>query len=159
MKIQLKHILPIFITAVLFTSCSDDDVIDTENPEITLLEPHNEDAFAPGSELLIDATFTDNVELAAYKIEIHEDFDDHTHAINKTSHDLNPWSYEETFTIGSGQTSHHAVHPITIPTEPNGMPVSEGAYHVGIFATDSSGNQTEIFVKIHIEAQAEEHVH
>lgn len=159
MKFQLKSILSIFIVALLFTSCSDDEVIDTEKPGITLLEPHNEDQIAPGDELHVEVTFTDNVELAAYKIEIHEDFDEHTHAVLKTSHDLNPWSEDKTFTIPAGKTSHQAIHSFSIPTEINGMHVSEGAYHLGIFATDTSGNQEEVFVTIHIESHTEEHVH
>lgn len=159
MKIQLKSILPIFIVALLFASCSDDEVIDTEKPAIIVHEPHQEDAFAPGSELHVEASFTDNEELAAYKIEIHEDFDEHTHAILKTSHDLNPWNWEETFPIAAGLNSYDAVKHFQIPTEVNGMPISEGAYHLGIFVTDRSGNQQETFIKIHIETQTEEHVH
>lgn len=161
MKTQIKSILTIFIAAVLFTSCSDDDdaVIDTEKPQIAIIEPHDEDEFAPGSELHFEATFTDNVELASYKIEIHDDLDGHTHAINKSSHDLNPWSWEDTFTIPAGRTSFDAVHHIDIPAEIDGNPISEGVYHVGVFVTDASGNQQEHFIQIHIEANAEEHTH
>jgi hypothetical protein len=160
MKTYLKSIIPFFIVAVLFTSCSDDDtVIDTEKPQIAVVEPHNEDEFAPGSELHIEASFTDNAELASYKIEIHEDFDGHTHAFYKSSQDLNPWSWEETFNIPSGRMSFDAVHHIDIPTEIDNMPVSEGAYHVGIFVTDTSGNQQEFFLEIHIEGDAEGHTH
>ncbi len=110
MKTFLKSILPLFLVAAVFTSCSEDDdaVIDTQKPEIAITEPHEEDAFAPGAELDLIAVFTDNVELGSYKIEIHEDFDSHTHAFNKTSQDLNPWSYEETVTIPAGQTSYEA---------------------------------------------------
>jgi hypothetical protein len=39
------------------------------------------------------------------------------------------------------------------------MPVSEGAYHVGIFVTDTSGNQQEFFLEIHIEGDEEGHTH
>ncbi len=160
MKTQIKSILPFFLAAVLFTSCSDDDtVVDTEKPQISVAEPHNLDEFTPGSELHIEATFTDNVELSSYKIEIHEDFDDHTHAINKTSHDINPWSLDETFTIPAGKTLYDAVHHFDIPTEINGNPISEGVYHLGIFVTDASGNQQEQFIEIHIETNTEEHTH
>lgn len=160
MKTRFKTFIPLFIASILFISCSDDDtVIDTENPEITVIEPHPEDAIAPGSELHIEAILADNVGLSSYKIEIHDDLDEHTHAIYKTSHDLNPWSWEETFTIPGGLTSFEADHTITVPTEINETPISEGTYHIGIYVTDTSGNQQEIFVEIHIEANAEEHAH
>lgn len=158
MKTFLKSILPLFIVAAVFTSCSEDDdaVIDTQKPEIAITEPHEEDAFAPGAELDLIAVFTDNVELGSYKIEIHEDFDSHTHAFNKTSQDLNPWSYEETVTIPVGQTSYEANQHIEIPAEINGNPISEGAYHLGIFVTDAAGNQSEAFLEIHIEGDADQ---
>ncbi len=160
MKTLLRTFLPLFLAVLVFTSCSDDDtVIDTEKPVIAVHEPHAEDGFAPGSELHIEATFTDNVELASYKIEIHDDLDEHTHAITKSSHDLNPWSWEKDFTIPAGNTSFEAVHHIDIPTEFNEKPISEGAYHVGIYVTDTSGNQQEYFVEIHIETATEEHTH
>lgn len=161
MKTRLNIFLPVFVAAFIFTSCSsdDDNVVDTQRPQISIAEPHNQDEFAPGDEVHIEATFTDNVELSSYKIEIHDDFDDHTHAFLKDSHDSNPWSYENTFTITAGQTSFEAVHHIDIPTEINGNPISEGRYHLGIFLTDAAGNQTESFVEIHIEEHAEEHNH
>lgn len=155
MNTFFKSIIPFFIVSVLFTSCSDDDtVIDTEKPQISITEPHAEDAFAPGSEMDIMAVFTDNVELSSYKIEIHDDFDGHTHAVNKTQ-EVNPWSYEETFTIPSGQTSYEAHQHIDIPAELNGNPITEGYYHLGIFVTDAAGNQSEAFLQIHIEADAD----
>lgn len=160
MKITFNIFTLLFAVTVLFTSCSDDDtVIDTQKPAITIVEPHAEDAFAPGTELHFEAVFTDNVELSSYKIEIHDDFDEHTHATNKSSQDLNPWSYEETFTIPAGRTSFEAVQHIDIPAEKNGMPISEGVYHVGIFVTDKAGNQQEAFLEIHIEQITEEHTH
>lgn len=161
MNIRFKLFSSLLIAAILFTSCSEDDdtVVDTSRPEITIVEPHAEDEIAPGNELHFEATFTDNVELASYKIEIHDDFDEHNHVMNKMAQDLNPWSYEQTFNIPAGQTSFDADHHIEIPAEINGNPISEGAYHLGVFVTDISGNQQEAFVEIHIEEHSEEHTH
>ncbi|WP_051205286.1 DUF4625 domain-containing protein [Salinimicrobium xinjiangense] len=159
MKTKLKFFTFVIAATLVFTSCSDDDtVVDTQKPTITIVEPHTEEEFVPGSVLLFEAVFTDNVELASYKIEIHEDFDEHTHAFNKSSQDLNPFAYEQTFTIPAGRTSFEATQEIAIPAELNGQPISEGAYHLGVFVTDKSGNQQEAFLEIHIEADAEEHV-
>lgn len=153
MKFKLNSILTLFIAAVFLTSCSSDDdaTLDTEKPTISIIEPHNDDEIAPGGEIHFEALFTDNVALASYKIEIHDDFDDHTHAQVKSSHDLNPWSYEEVFQIPAGQTSFEADNHIEVPTTFNGQPISEGIYHLGVYVTDTSGNEEQAFVTIHIE--------
>jgi hypothetical protein len=44
-----------------------------------------------------------------------------------------------------------ANHKIAVPTQINGMEISEGAYHVGIYVTDTSGNESQVFLEIHIE--------
>ncbi|HSI71192.1 MAG TPA: DUF4625 domain-containing protein [Gillisia sp.] len=158
MKFKLNSILTLFVATVFLTSCSNDDdaVLDTEKPTIAITEPNNDDEIAPGEELHFVAVFTDNVELASYKIEIHDDFDDHTHAQAKSSHDLNPWSYEEVFTIPAGQTTFEADVHIDIPTTVNGQPISEGIYHLGVYVTDTSGNEEQAFISIHIEDEHED---
>lgn len=153
MKTSIKLFLPVLAAAGFLTSCSNDDdaVIDTQKPTISIDEPHNEDEVAPGGELHIEAVFTDNVELASYKIEIHEDFDDHTHAVNKSSHDVNPWSYDEVVPIPAGQTSFEAIHHLDVPTQINGETISEGTYHLGIYLTDTAGNEEQAFVEFHLD--------
>lgn len=160
MKTKYKFVLPLMAAAVLFTSCSNDDtnVLDTQKPTISIIEPHNEEEVAPGGELHFEAVFTDNVELASYKIEIHSNFDSHTHSLNKSSQD-NPWSYNQIFTIPAGKTSFEAIHHIDVPSEINGMPISEGTYHLGIYLTDAAGNEEQAFLEIHIENDAYNHGH
>lgn len=158
MKIKLNSILVLFVAAVFLTSCSSDDdaAPDTQKPTISIVEPHNDEEIAPGGELHFEAVFTDNVELESYKIEIHDDFDDHTHAQLKSSHDLNPWSYEEVFQIPEGQTNFEAIQHIDIPSMFNGEAISEGIYHLGVYVTDTSGNEEQAFVSIHIEHDEDE---
>lgn len=162
MKIKLNSILTLIVAAVFLTSCSsDDDAPDTQKPTISIIEPHNDEELAPGSELHFEAVFTDNVGLASYKIEIHDDFDDHTHSVLKSSHDLNPWNFEQVFQIPAGQTRFEAVQHIDIPTMINGQPLSEGVYHLGVYVTDTSGNEEQAFLTIHIEDEheGEDHDH
>lgn len=165
MKFKLNSILTLFVAALFLTACSSDDdaTPDTDKPAITIIEPHNEDEFAPGGEIHFEALFTDNVELRSYKIEIHDDFDGHDHATTKSSqetNEMNPWSFDETFTIPAGETSFNAEQHIDIPSVINGNPISEGRYHFGVFLTDAAGNQTEAFVEIYIaEHSGEEHTH
>ncbi|MBE7641245.1 DUF4625 domain-containing protein [Salegentibacter sp. BLCTC] len=153
MKTKLVYLFS--ITATLFlASCSEDDdnVIDTEAPEIVISDPVDGEEIAPGGEVHFDALLTDNTELASYKVEIHNAFDGHTHAIAKQEgHKDNPWSYSEVFEIEPGQKSFEAHHHIPVPAEINGEHISEGHYHFGLFVTDAAGNESQAFLELHIE--------
>lgn len=159
MKTRLVYLFSITAT-LLFASCSEDDdsVVDTESPEITIIEPHDEEEIAPGGEIHFEALFTDNVELASYKIEVHNVFDDHTHAVAKQEeHQDNPWSYSEVFIIEPGKTSFEVLNHIPVPAEINGEHISEGHYHFGVFVTDAAGNEAQAFLEIHIEGEHDDH--
>lgn len=161
MKTRLVYLFSITAT-LLFASCSEDDdsVIDTEAPEVMISEPVDEEEIAPGGEIHFDALFTDNVELASYKVEIHNAFDGHTHAEAKQEEDKdNPWSYNEVFEIEPGQTSFEAHHHIAVPAEINGEHISEGHYHFGVFVTDAAGNESQAFLELHIEGEHNDHDH
>ncbi|WP_081912609.1 DUF4625 domain-containing protein [Salegentibacter sp. Hel_I_6] len=161
MKTRLVYLFSITAT-LLFASCSDDDnnMLDTEAPEISIMEPHDEEEVAPGGEIHFDAIFTDNVELASYKIEVHNDFDGHTHASSKQAEsENNPWSYDEVFEIEPGNTSFEAHHHIPVPAEINGAAISEGHYHFGVFVTDAAGNESQAFLELHIEGDHDDHDH
>ncbi|WP_372917153.1 DUF4625 domain-containing protein [Salegentibacter sp.] len=157
MKTRLIYLFSI-TASLLFTSCSDDDnVVDTEAPEISIMEPHDEEEIAPGGEIHFEALFTDDVELASYKVEIHNAFDDHTHASTKNEeHNDNPWSYSEVFTIEPGNTNFEALQHIPVPSEIKGEHISEGPYHFGVFVTDAAGNESQAFFEIHIEEEHDE---
>ncbi len=162
MKTNLVYFFSIF--SILFlASCSEDDdsMPDNEAPEIEMLEPGEHEEITPGGEIHFDALFTDNEELASYKIEVHNSFDDHTHAeVKQASGEDNPWSYEEVFQIEPGQTSYEAHSHIGVPAEINGEPISEGHYHFGVFVTDAAGNESQAFVELHIEGDHDdEHDH
>ena len=161
MKTRLIYLFSI-TASLIFASCSDDDdsVIDTEAPEISIIEPHNEEEIAPGGEIHFEALFTDNIELASYKVEIHNAFDDHTHsAVKQEEHQDNPWSYSEVFNIEAGQTSFETVHHIAVPEEFKGEHISEGHYHFGVFVTDAAGNESQAFLELHIEGDHDDHDH
>ena len=161
MKTRLIYLFSLS-AAVLFTSCSNDDdtVIDTQAPVIEISEPHDEEEIAPGEEIHFEALFTDNVELASYKIEIHNAFDDHTHAgTRQTDHQDNPWSYSEVFPIEPGQKSYNAHLHIPVPAEINGKHVSEGHYHFGVYVTDAAGNESQAFLELLIGGDDHEHDH
>lgn len=127
-------------------------------PTIIIADPVEGEKITPGGEIHFDALFTDNVELASYKLEVHNGFDEHTHSSTKQAQDKdNPWSYSEVFEIEPGSTSFEAHLHIHVPAELNGEPVSEGHYHFGVFLTDAAGNESQAFLEVHIETREHDH--
>ena len=136
-------------------SCSSDNAVDTEKPNIVLLEPGDHEGFLPGSEIHVEGLLTDNEALASYKIEIHAAEDGHSHARVLTNY----FQYEETFTLLDNPKIYELDKKINIPTTQNGEVLTNGHYHLGIFVLDKAGNQQQVFVEIYIGDDASEHVH
>jgi hypothetical protein len=87
--------------------------------------------------------FTDNQELGAYNIEIHSNFDHHTHSTSATECPMNankepvkPWVFNQDYPIPSGQQTFDARHDIQIPAD-----IDTGDYHFMIRLTDGAGWQ------------------
>lgn len=161
MKTRLIYLFSI-TASLLITSCSKDDDgnIDTQAPEISIADPVDSEEIAPGGEIHFDAIFTDNVELASYKVEVHNSFDGHTHAsARQVESENNPWSYSEVFEIEPGLTIFEVHEHISVPAEINGQPISEGHYHFGVFLTDAAGNESQAFLELHIEGAHDEEEH
>lgn len=94
-----------------------------------------------GEELLIKIDFTDNIGLASYKIDIHYSDDGHVHrTTDTTTNEL--WAYEFSEPI-SGK---NITKELSIEVPQN----TEGTYHFGVFAIDTSGNQNLVWQSIHI---------
>lgn len=146
-KINLIYALS--LTALFFTSCSDDDnnSVDTTRPIIVLNEPGEHQEFLPGDEIHFDAYFSDNVELGSYKIEIHDASDGHSHE-RITNEEGVAWAYNETRQFDPGLRNQNVHSHIDIPVLINGEPIKEGHYHLGVFCTDKAGNQSQVFIEI-----------
>jgi hypothetical protein len=148
MKKHIKSIAFVF-GALIIMGCSSDEK-DRSAPVITLMEPHADEAFAPGSEIHFEANFSDNEQLASYKIDIHYG-GDHTHGRNAAlgeEHEYEQWDFEQVYPL-SGRTMD--VHrDIPIPTMINGKPIKQGEYHFGVYALDAAGNQSLVFRDIYI---------
>lgn len=87
--------------------------------------------------------FTDNDELGKYNIEVHHNFDHHTHSTSATTCCMddvkeaqNPWVFNQDFNIPDGQKSFSAREDIKIPTN-----IDTGDYHFMIRLTDKAGWQ------------------
>jgi hypothetical protein len=137
------------LSILLFTSCeSDKNEIDTEYPVIDVSAvnafPIQCSAVTRGQKITFRAKFTDNTQLGSYSLDIHHNFDHHTHSTEVNNCDtepvkkpVNPMLYINSVTIPSGQKSYEATQEITIPNE-----VDPGDYHFMIRLTDKEGWQT-----------------
>jgi len=148
MKI-VKPALSIFTMALFFTACSGDSPeIDTEYPAIDSTAvnafPIQCSEIKRGEKITFRTKFTDNAELGSYSLDIHHNFDHHTHSteVNDCLADpikkpINPMLYINSVTIPAGQKSYEAVQEISIPQD-----IDPGDYHFLIRLTDKEGWQT-----------------
>lgn len=89
------------------------------------------------------AVFADNRELGNYNIEIHNNFDHHSHSTDDVECDLEPkktpvkaFVYNQDFSIPSGKTRFEADNEISVPGD-----IDTGDYHFMVRLTDKAGWQ------------------
>lgn len=143
------HKLAFFFFAIVFSACqSNEDEVDTQAPTIDMAFdgafPHQCEILQRGETYSIEVLFTDNFELGSYSLDIHHNFDHHTHSTDVTECErepakipVNPWLLIEGHEIPGGQKSHRISHPLSVPAD-----VDPGHYHLMIKLTDKAGWQT-----------------
>jgi hypothetical protein len=155
-------IYPLGLTALLilfFSSCDrNDPSSDTEPPVIHLIEPEEGDVLKIGADIHFDLELSDNVMLNRYRVEIHNNFDGHSHAsspLKATGEATVDFVFDRSWDV-SGQRNadiHH--HEILIPA--NATP---GNYHLMVFCTDVAGNEAHLARNIVLSTEGgEEHEH
>ena len=99
--------------------------------------------FKRGSVIPFHYLLSDNVELGSYNIEVHNNFDHHTHStsaaeceIDAEKAPVNPWIYNSDFDIPQGQQTYTAIINIDIPAD-----IDPGDYHFMVRLTDQAGWQ------------------
>ncbi len=145
----MKKLLFILIVGlpILFYSCSKTET-DQEYPEIIMNQlgafPVNCDTLFIGETFSFSALFTDNAALGSYSIEIHNNFDHHTHStdIDACVFDpdkipVNPFLTIQEFAIPVDLKQFDAKAEIAIPAG-----VDSGDYHFMIRLTDMEGWQS-----------------
>lgn len=144
-----KYIIYSIIALILALtfSCVDDDEKDDLIPEIDMdtagAFPQNCDTVYRGESFIFRATFADNVKLGSFSIEMHNNFDHHTHSTDITECEMepikspvNPLLFIEEYDIPEGQKSYEATVEISIPAD-----VDTGDYHFMVRLTDAAGWQ------------------
>lgn len=154
-----------FTIICLFTICStafiacDDEAGDVTKPVINLLEPEEGAHLRIGDEhgVHFDMDLSDDGMLKSYRINIHNNFDDHGHATTKSGETAVPFTFDKVYDISGLKNTHIHHHDIKIPA--NATP---GKYHLMVWCTDEAGNQSEVARNIVLSNEAEtnpEHEH
>ncbi len=154
-----KIYLILMLMAVFFimAACDKkDDSTDKTPPTIggdpTWVNPVDCSVYHRGENLLVRYELSDNEELGSYEIEIHNNFQPHTHSAVTAhcQHEANtatvyPWAINESFEIPAGQKTFSINKTYTIPDDRD-----EGDYHLEIRVTDRAGWTTEKSIDIKI---------
>ena len=144
-----KNTLSLMLLCAL-SACNgsdDDEQKDMAYPVINTTDivavPTDCDVYKRGDVIPLNLLFTDDTELGAYNIEIHHNFDHHTHStssiecpMDAQKQAVRPWVYNQDFNITAGLRTYTARHDIAIPTD-----IDAGDYHFMVRLTDRAGWQ------------------
>lgn len=144
-----KIIVPVLLL-VFFNSCEKEDEIDKVKPVIDLTMqdafPVNCDTLYFGESFELKVLFTDNVELGSFSIDIHNNFDHHSHSTEVTEcnfdpckEPVNPFLMVADYDIPAGQSAYQTAISISIPSGNADGVYDEGDYHFFISLTDKEG--------------------
>lgn len=140
--------MPLPILLLWLVSCQKDADIDQEVPEI-LLEaggtfPLQCTDLQRGESYEFQFTFRDQVALGSYSLDIHHNFDQHTHSTELLScaYDpkkvpVQPFVFIRDYSIPAGAKDFTARVSLTIPSD-----VDPGDYHLMVKLTDQAGWST-----------------
>lgn len=151
-----KCVLYYSLLCLLLAACDkDEDDKDLQKPVIETgndAMPLNCQAYLKGEEIPFRYTFTDNLGLGSYNIEIHHNFDHHTHStdagdcpLDDKKSPVKPWVYNQDFPIPENSLRFDAHVNIPVPSD-----IDPGDYHFMIRVTDRSGWQELKAVSIKI---------
>ena len=149
--------IAISLAAIPLTQCSESKETDTEKPVINM---DQEDAFPKpcdtifaGRSFTFKAVFSDNVELGSYNIELHNNFDHHTHGshtetctLDPDKNPVNPFYFNQNYEIVSGSKTYNAETTVAVPDD-----IDSGDYHFMVKLTDKEGWQSWSSVSVKIE--------
>ena len=158
-KYKMTEFLKLFSLTVmlcLFTACGGDDNDNNQKPVIStegiVASPTDCQVYKRGEMIPVRYLFKDNMELGSFNIEIHNNFDHHTHStsagdckLDEKKNAVKPWAYNESFDIPAGQKEYASTVNITIPDT-----IDVGDYHFMLRLTNKLGWQELKAVSIKI---------
>ncbi|MDR1739039.1 MAG: DUF4625 domain-containing protein [Candidatus Symbiothrix sp.] len=133
----------LFILVLALFSCGEEDHKDMQKPEIQIVQPQNCTVVRCGDSFTFTAQFADNAELGSYNLEIHHNFDHHSHSTDSeecqpdaTKTPVKAWVFNQEYAIPAGNRNFDANVEIAVPAD-----IDEGDYHFMVRLTDKSGWQ------------------
>lgn len=134
------------LVAVVSASCGDDKeeiskpVISDQN---IVANPVDCQQYKRGEAITFQYAFHDDVELGNFNIEVHHNFDHHTHGTSATDCPLEArkdavkaWVFNQSYPIPAGKQDYVAKEEIKIPAD-----IDTGDYHFMIRVTNKAGWQ------------------
>jgi hypothetical protein len=129
---------------------------DTTKPLINLIEPEDGDILKIGGDVHFELGLSDNEMLGSYKVEIHSNFDGHTHekVVTRAGTDeaTVPFTFSQSWDVSGKKNADIHHHEIIIPE--NATP---GDYHLIIYCTDAAGNESHIAINVELSYEGGEH--
>ena len=158
---KTRKILCISLILSLFVFACQDNDIDKTKPNIDMnfedAFPLNCDTLYFGESFSFNMLFSDNVELGSYSIDIHHNFDHHSHSTEVNECDLdsvkkavNPFVFIHDYPIPEGKNEYKTNLSMYIPSENNNGLYDEGDYHFFVSLTDKEGWSTQKGLSIKI---------
>ncbi len=143
----------------LLLSCEKSKNIDTEKPKISIdfpgAFPVNCDTLYFGEPFTMRLKFSDNVELGSYSVDIHNNFDHHSHSteVNACNQDedkipVNPYVIIQDFDIPEGQTEFTTNITFEVDGQNGEGKFDEGDYHFFVSLTDKEGWSAQMGLSI-----------
>ena len=129
------------------SSSDDEESRDMSKPVISdqgiTANPVDCQTYKRGENIAFNYVFTDDTELGSYNIEIHHNFDHHTHSTSAVECEADPqkqpvapWVFNQDYSVPAGQHTYTARVDIPIPAS-----VDAGDYHFMVRVTDKAGWQ------------------
>ncbi|WP_108868780.1 DUF4625 domain-containing protein [Aquimarina aquimarini] len=157
MKTFIKSIFFLMILGNICSCSSDDEETDTEKPTITVNYaegfPKSCTVLQKGNPYIIKVKAADNVALASYAIDIHHNFDHHTHddqgaqcTLDPIKTPKSPMIFMENYPIKGEVKQYEITQSITIPEG-----IDAGDYHCQISVIDVTGWQSRTSIDIKIQ--------
>ena len=134
-KTYLSIIALTILSVTTFSSC-DNDEGDTTKPVISLEEPADGENLLIGDEVHFEMDLSDDVMLKSYKVDIHNNFDNHGH---KRAAATTDFTFQKSWDISGQKNIHIHHHEIVIPED-----ATPGNYHMVVYCTDEAGNEAHI---------------
>jgi hypothetical protein len=145
-----KLIIISLLIIASFSACKKDnqETIDTEYPVIdvtaTTAFPKQCSTVKRGEKFTFRAQLSDNSQLGSVSLDIHHNFDHHTHSTEVESCNMDPkktpvkpFLMIQSYSIPTGSKAYEVQQEITVPSD-----IDPGDYHFMIRLTDREGWQT-----------------